>query len=74
MGFRIVTLAPLALGAAAQSTAGAYGQCKFHLERRFLKYRLTDFPKVVALATRDQALAAPDILALPISEDSDGSE
>lgn len=32
MGFRIVTLASLALGAAAQSTAGAYGQCKFHLE------------------------------------------
>lgn len=31
MGFPIVILASLAIGAAAQSTAGAYGQCKLHL-------------------------------------------
>lgn len=74
MGSRIVTLASLALGAAAQSTAGAYGQCKSHLESCYVKYRLTDFSKVVALATRDQALAALDMLALPISENTDGSE
>lgn len=33
MGFSIITLASLALGAAAQSTAVAYGQCKLHLDR-----------------------------------------
>lgn len=31
MGIPIVILASLAIGVAAQSTAGAYGQCKLHL-------------------------------------------
>lgn len=38
MGIRILTLASLALGAAAQSTAGAYGQCKLHLESQYAIY------------------------------------
>lgn len=38
MGFWIVTLASLALGAAAQSTAGAYGQCKLCLESQCAIY------------------------------------
>lgn len=42
MGFSSIALAALALGAAAQSTAGAYGQCKLHIESQCSRDGVTD--------------------------------
>lgn len=69
MGFSIITLASLALGAAAQSTAGAYAQCKLHhAGHESVRYEFTDFEKVEALAIQAQALAAQDTRVPPTSE------
>lgn len=43
MGFSSIALAALALGAAAQNTAGAYGQCKLNLEDQCARDWVTDF-------------------------------
>lgn len=66
MGRVLLALISLFLGATAQTTAGAYGQCKTSVS--LSEAPLTDFFEVEEAATRAQLLAGPDTRVLPISE------